>query len=39
MAEHPGVQLHCTPTHSSWLNEICFSKTKSDVIAHGVFLP
>jgi len=36
---HPNVQLHYTPTYSSWLNqiEIWFSKIQRDVIARGVF--
>ena len=36
---HPRVQLHYTPTYSSWLNqvEIWFSRIERDVIARGVF--
>ena len=36
---HPYVQLHFTPTYSSWLNqvELWFSKLQRDVIARGVF--
>jgi transposase len=36
---HPQVQLHFTPTYSSWLNqvELWFSKMERDVIARGVF--
>lgn len=36
---HPNVQLHFTPTYSSWLNqvELWFSKIERDVIARGVF--
>jgi transposase len=36
---HPNVQLHFTPTYSSWLNqvELWFSKLQRDVIARGVF--
>src|SRR4051795_11584539 len=36
---HPNVQLHFTPTYSSWLNqvEIWFSRIERDVIARGVF--
>jgi transposase len=36
---HPKVQLHFTPTYSSWLNqvELWFSKIERDVIARGVF--
>src|SRR6185436_6791662 len=36
---HPNVQLHYTPTYSSWLNqvEIWFSKIQRDLIARGIF--
>jgi transposase len=36
---HPKLQLHFTPTYSSWLNqvEIWFSRIERDVIARGVF--
>jgi len=36
---HPNVNIHYTPTYSSWLNqvEIWFSKIERDVIARGVF--
>jgi transposase len=39
LAEHTNVQLHFTPTYSSWLNqvELWFSKIERDVIARGVF--
>jgi len=39
LAEHPKVQLHFTPTYSSWLNqvELWFAKIERDVIARGVF--
>jgi len=39
LAAHPNVQLHFTPTYSSWLNqvEIWFAKIERDVIARGVF--
>lgn len=39
LAAHPNVQLHFTPTYSSWLNqvELWFSKIERDVIARGVF--
>jgi transposase len=39
LAKHPRVQLHYTPTYSSWLNqvEIWFSKLERDCIARGVF--
>jgi transposase len=36
---HPRVQLHFTPTYSSWLNqvEIWFARIEREVIARGVF--
>ena len=36
---HRNVQLHFTPTYSSWLNqvELWFSKLQRDVIARGIF--
>ena len=36
---HPHVQLHFTPTYSSWLNqiELWFSKIERDLLARGVF--
>jgi transposase len=39
LALHPHVALHCTPTYSSWLNqvELWFGKIERDVIARGVF--
>ena len=39
LATHPEVQLHFTPTYSSWLNqvEIWFARIERDVIARGVF--
>ncbi|MEM7583846.1 MAG: IS630 family transposase [Acidobacteriota bacterium] len=39
LAQHPSVQMHYTPTHASWLNqiEIWFSKLKRDVLARGIF--
>jgi transposase len=39
LQSHPQVQLHFTPTYSSWLNqvELWFSKIERDVIARGVF--
>jgi len=39
LAEHPNVQLHFTPTYSSWLNqvEIWFARIEREVIARGVF--
>ncbi len=39
LAEHPRVQLHFTPTYSSWLNqvELWFAKIERDLIHRGVF--
>jgi transposase len=39
LEQHPRVQLHFTPTYSSWLNqvELWFSKVQRDVIARGIF--
>jgi len=39
LADHPRVQIHFTPTYSSWLNqvELWFAKIERDVIARGVF--
>jgi transposase len=39
LAAHRHVQLHFTPTYSSWLNqvEIWFSKLQRDVIDRGIF--
>ena len=39
LADHPHVQLHFTPTYSSWLNqvELWFAKIERDVIARGIF--
>jgi transposase len=39
LAAHRNVQLHFTPTYSSWLNqvELWFGKIERDVIARGVF--
>jgi transposase len=36
---HPALQMHFTPTYSSWLNqvELWFGKIERDVIARGVF--
>jgi transposase len=38
LAQYPRVQLHFTPTYSSWLNqvELWFAKIERDVIARGV---
>jgi transposase len=39
LAQHRNVQIHYTPTYSSWLNqvELWFAKIERDVIARGVF--
>ena len=36
---HPNVQMHYTPTYSSWLNqvELWFAKVKRDLLARGIF--
>jgi transposase len=36
---HPKVQIHYTPTYSSWLNqvELWFNRINRDVIARGIF--
>jgi transposase len=39
LQSHPKLQIHYTPTYSSWLNqvEIWFSKIERDVISRGIF--
>src|ERR1700719_1834218 len=39
LADHPKVQLHFTPTYSSWLNqvELWVGLIERDVVARGVF--
>ncbi len=39
LADHPNVQIHYTPTYSSWLNQVefWFNRIERDVIARGVF--
>ena len=39
LAQHPSVQLHFTPTYSSWLNqvELWFGEIERDVLARGIF--
>jgi len=39
LAAHPKVQLHFTPTHSSWLNQVhlWFAKIQRDLLARGIF--
>jgi transposase len=36
---HPQVQIHFTPTYSSWLNqvELWFAKIERDLLARGIF--
>lgn len=36
---HPQVQMHYTPTYSSWLNqvELWFANVKRDLLARGIF--
>jgi transposase len=36
---HSNVQMHYTPTYSSWLNqvELWFAKVKRDLLARGIF--
>src|SRR5216683_1420830 len=39
LTSHPNVQIHYTPTYSSWLNqvELWFNRIPRDVIARGIF--
>ena len=39
LAEHANVQVHYTPTYSSWLNQVenWFSRIQRDVISRGIF--
>ena len=39
LAAHPQVQMHYTPTYSSWLNQVenWFARIQRDVISRGVF--
>src|SRR5205085_8796307 len=39
LARHRRVQLHFTPTYSSWLNqvELWFAKIERDILARGIF--
>ncbi len=39
LADHPKVNIHYTPTYSSWLNqvELWFNRIQREVIARGVF--
>jgi transposase len=40
LVEHPWVRLHCTPTYSSWLNQVefWFSKIERDLLHRGIFV-
>jgi transposase len=40
LQQHPHLQLHFTPTYSSWLNqvEIWFARIEREVISRGIFL-
>ena len=39
LGAHPKVQIHYTPTYSSWLNQVehWFNRIDRDVIARGIF--
>jgi transposase len=39
LAQHRNVQMHFTPTYSSWLNQVenWFSRIQRDVISRGIF--
>ncbi len=39
LLQHPNLNLHFTPTYSSWLNQVesWFSKLQRDVIDRGIF--
>ncbi len=39
LAEHKNVQIHYTPTYSSWLNQVenWFSGIQRDVISRGIY--
>jgi transposase len=37
LEQHPRVQLHFTPTYSSWLNQVEIWFAKIEVIARGIF--
>jgi transposase len=39
LAQQRRVQIHFTPTYSSWLNQVenWFSKIQRDIIARGIF--
>ena len=39
LTQHTNVQIHYTPTYSSWLNQVenWFSRIQRDVISRGIF--
>ena len=39
MTKHRRVQIHYTPTYSSWLNQVenWFARIQRDVITRGIF--
>jgi transposase len=39
LEDNPSVRIHCTPTYSSWVNqvEMWLSKIQRDVVSRGVF--
>jgi transposase len=39
LAAHPNLQMHFTPTYSSWLHQVenWFGPIQRDVIARGIF--
>ncbi|HET6958491.1 MAG TPA: transposase, partial [Vicinamibacterales bacterium] len=39
LQQHPRVQLHFTPTYSSWLNqvELWFGRIERDLLTRGIF--
>lgn len=39
LADHTNVQIHYTPSYSSWLNQVenWFSRIQRDVISRGIF--
>lgn len=39
LADHPNLQMHFTPTYSSWLNQVenWFGRIQREIIARGVF--
>jgi transposase len=39
LTDHPNLQMHFTPTYTSWLNQVenWFGRIQRDVIARGIF--